>query len=221
VALLTRPPLVVGKLLNHSAAAGGGATAITWDSGAVGAAYSLVTATDAEFQGGFATFDWYNVRSTSGKTSGKWYGEIELYACPGSGLAENLTSRGLAASTMGTTDNPAFASAASAQYGYGGDGLNVGSNFTDVAGAFNTAVNVVGDVWMFALDFTADKAWIGLNGSWLLSGNPGAGTNEWLTGISGKTMHLAGWGSHSSFAGDHRIRNDAYAAPSGFSLWGD
>lgn len=40
------------------------------------------------------------------------------------------------------------------------------------------------DVWTFAIDFVSGKAWVGLNGTWYNSGDPAAGTGQWLSGIA-------------------------------------
>lgn len=40
-----------------------------------------------------------------------------------------------------------------------------------------------GSYIMFAFDGPAGKLWVGHNGSWLTSGDPAAGTNQWVSGI--------------------------------------
>lgn len=77
-----------------------------------------------------------------------------------------------------------------------------------------------GDTLMFALDTVASKFWIGLNGTWYNSGNPGAGTGETQAVDSGYdylplvAFSLSGQSNQSATIAP---QTTTYSAPSGFT----
>jgi len=73
------------------------------------------------------------------------------------------------------------------------------------------------DILMFAMDTTAAKLWIGLNGIWANSGNPAAGTGEAASVLGSNTYEPHGWSSNSSSSSARIVSALNYAPPSGFS----
>jgi hypothetical protein len=75
-----------------------------------------------------------------------------------------------------------------------------------------------GDTFMFAIDRTGQKAWIGKNGTWLGSGNPSAGTNpaEGSLVTAGPYLVYNQDRNNSQTTFNFGQRAFAYTAPSGF-----
>lgn len=102
-----------------------------------------------------------------------------------------------------------------------------GNNSAVIGGAFGTCYSngssagsftgANGDILMCAFDSATGKVWFGRNGTWLLSGNPGSGTNPTFTIANTLAVYPA-----ATARGTDDIelnfgqRPFAYAAPSGF-----
>lgn len=149
------------------------------------------------------------VRSTTGVSSGKWYWEI---ACTGNAGASNGFV-GIANSTQTVNTNELGATANSWAYkGLDGNKVTNGS-----ASAYGNSW-VSGDVIGVALDMTAGKIWFAKNGTWQASGDPGAGTNEAFSGLSG-TIYAAyaanatAWTNTTNFGASPF----SYSVPAGFN----
>jgi len=183
---------------------------------------------------------WYHgVGTTMSMSSGKWYWEsywnsgdiysiwgildtAELYALTGyqsSTTIYDFNFNGIQPNTSGTND----------QYRQGASVVA-----TNQAGA-------PGGIWQFALDMDNRKMWLGYNGTYAGSGNPGAGSNEMWNStyiasdsytpvnmgyqISGHTILTYNFGQEGTFAGattaggnsdGNGIGNFKYSVPSGF-----
>lgn len=150
------------------------------------------------------------VRSLLGRSSGKYYWEVLIQTGVG-----NLYI-GFANSSYSITNTYPGSSASSAGVASVGNAVNTWTK--DQAGTFTLAA---GDVLGFALDLTAGKAWVAKNNTWQLSGDPAAGTNQWVSGITGTIYPAIGW--VASFAAGGRICTKTaeltYSPPSGFSQW--
>lgn len=76
-----------------------------------------------------------------------------------------------------------------------------------------------GDVIMFALDSATGKFWVGKNGTWMQSGNPGAGTGQQATTTGtlfpGAAMYHSGMQETAHFT----TGTTTYTVPSGFSTF--
>lgn len=85
----------------------------------------------------------------------------------------------------------------------------------------NIAVN---DRMMFAIDRAAGKIWVGRNNVWLNSGDPAAGTNEWINGVPTTDLIFIAASIYTGATNTWRIQAKAseqsYSPPSGFSAWG-
>ena len=147
-----------------------------------------------------------SVRSILGRSSGKYYFEITMLT----GSASHVV--GFANGSFALSTYPGNG-ASSAGHTSGGNFVNTWTKAQ--AGTFTLAAN---DVVGFAIDLTAGKAWVAKNNTWQLTGDPAAGTNEWVSGITGTVYPAAAPSSNSS-----RIHTKTaeltYSPPSGFSQW--
>lgn len=152
-----------------------------------------------------------SVRSLLGRSSGKYYWEVTIIT----GAPGNLYV-GLANSSFSVTNNYPGGAASSAGVSSGGNAVNTWTK--DQTGTFAIAQN---DVLGFACDITAGKLWVAKNNSWQLTGDPAAGTNQWVSGISGTVYPTLGYAA--SYATGGRISTKtselSYSPPSGFSQW--
>jgi hypothetical protein len=205
LALLTRPALVVGHLLNPSAgAAAGGATYATWNAADQGTGMVLSngnrTSQSATNVGG---------RSTGGKSTGKWYAEFTMGA--------NSTSNALLGIANSSATLANYPGADANAWVYYGDGRKVNNNsFTAYGNSYT-----IGDVIQIAWDADNDRVFFGKNGTWQASGDPAAGTNAAFTGITGTLMCIWGdaGGTSPITTGNWGASAFAHTAPSGFSAW--
>jgi hypothetical protein len=161
-----------------------------------------------------------NVRSTVGKSSGKWYWEVTATAgtattnAGGIGITEAVTQNSV--SYFGSTG-------AAMSFGYGPANSQWYSSFsapTTVAGAppANSAI-AANIVYMFALDMDNKKLWIGQNGSWYNSGNPANGTNPVMTNLTGTVFPgITFYGqSGNAFTANFGATTFSHAVPIGFT----
>ena len=146
-------------------------------------------------------------RGTFGVTSGKYYFEITA------GSTANANTVGIANANMNVTtglgDN-------ANGWGYSNDGYvyNNGS-------ATNTSATWgSGDIAGIAFDADSGKLWFAKNNTWVLSGNPSAGTSPTFTGLTGNTFFPAvsdyGGGSTSNLVANFGQRPFSYTPPTGF-----
>lgn len=152
-----------------------------------------------------------NVRSVTGKNSGKWYIEFvasNFISSMGCGFATSAAS--LATFLGGTATGWAL-------WGnYAGVDLRRYTNNTFVTHSARTMAT--GEVFGLAIDITTGNAWWSENGTFF-SGNPAAGTGAMATFTGGTTIYLACSPFPSGSA--WRLRANpveiANAAPSGFT----
>lgn len=149
--------------------------------------------------------------TAQGKTSGKWYIEIQCvtqgeqgfgFAKSGFTLDDLLGGNGTSAMVFANTNS--FVSGVTLANAWSGPNI--------VGRSVNAIV-------MLAIDLDAGKAWAGIGGVWSASGNPVTGANPWVTFTPGGT-----W-----FAGASQNTNGAYsvklpatqllATPLGFNAW--
>lgn len=161
---------------------------------------------------------WRHVRGTTGHAAGKYYFEI----VPDNTVAASANwMSGLSNATASTVT---YMGASAYGLGIRAAG-SLRNGFTAVSGAvWASAATVAGDTMMFAVDATAGKVWLGLNGSWLSSGDPVAGTGEAYTyvpatvGAVFPAIGVANTLGLSRFTLKTGAFN--YSVPSGFSAWG-
>jgi hypothetical protein len=188
------------------------------------------TISDANLKFAATAFSTYNAeacRATMGVTTGKWYYEFRGVTQAGIGNAaisnfttstQNLTA---ISSFGGTLTNYIGASAS-----ISGNALLFQSSGYSASLANSTlfASYASGDVVNIAVDFTAGKIWIGKNGTWYNSGDPGAGTNATSTFTAPAGYNLPEFevvtssdnSNQSSLTVNFGQQPFTYTAPSGF-----
>jgi hypothetical protein len=185
----------------------------TWATGASDVTYSEANATIRATATGEKT-----VRSSAAKSSGKWYAEMSATL--------------LATGSNNSVDDAWWGLAANASIfpGYtGSGGIGVTGLYApqqDALGA-TLSTSALGytsgpaRILMIAVDFDAKKLWFGVDGTWLASGNPAAGTGASASGWSSTPTWYITFRPY--FSGDAATLQGApnYAAPTGFSRWSD
>jgi hypothetical protein len=200
---MTVPGCLMAMWLGKPNAGGGAPTYATFDPANKGSNIALsggnLTATNSGA--------WQSVRATKAVT-GKAYWEMTVNTAGSpSWMAGIETSAGTLSSYVGSD-----------VYGYAWYNSAV---YTD-NGLVTSGLGAVasGAVLMFAYDAPNLQWWLGKNGTWLLSGNPGNGTNPTTTGITSGTyfpavsVESSGSGSLTANFG---ATSFAYTVPSGFN----
>lgn len=147
-----------------------------------------------------------SVRGLLGRSTGKYYWEVLVLTS----IGNHWCGFGNAAANLG---------------GYTGNSTNsagMASGGNAVTGWTKSQTGVItyvaNDILGFAIDLGAGYGWVAVNNSWQLTGDPAAGTNPWVSGISGTVYPMTSPGS-----GTDRISTKtaelAYSPPSGFSQW--
>lgn len=79
----------------------------------------------------------------------------------------------------------------------------------------------VGDVIRVAYDPATSSIWLGKNGTWILSGDPGAGTNPVSTTITSTIYPAVSFynGNNESATGRFKAADFTQTIPTGFSAW--
>jgi hypothetical protein len=170
-----------------------------------------------------------SVLSTMAVSSGKWYWEclvsIEPTWWPVVGFCKTTAPVGVG--------NQNFTGEQTGSWGYL---TETGAWYVDGSTSSTYTAVSAGDILQFALDMDAGKAWVGINNTWVNSGNPSTGANAIVTsGLTGDITPafsdsdgaghdlVANFGADSSFAGAKTSAGAgedgddfAYAPPSGF-----
>ena len=146
----------------------------------------------------------HNARSTLGFTKGKWYWEQKIsdisvrIGLITSGFSNNLDTDSTDA-YYGTYANGGVYLMNSAS------GTSWQTTNNDTSRSITTYTSAIGasagDILMGAVDADAGKFWIGVNGTWMNSGDPAAGSNNQITFTNSTPDELqvyAGFGTSSS-----------------------
>jgi hypothetical protein len=134
----------------------------------------------------------HGVRSTIGQSTGKWYFECTIVAEGG----ETRTGPGLYRPTdvlAGDYGNGTVVVFDYLGVLYVSDESGAGSTWYSTSGTVSA-----GDIFGFAFDLDAQKVWIHQNGTWLNSGNPGAGTGAVVSSLPTGTYFPGGWAYNTS-----------------------
>ena len=156
---------------------------------------------------------WRSTRLDKQVSTGKHYWEIKIEASdPNKNEMIGIAKSTLLASQYPgqTSDSYSFYTNGGFLYNNGTDTLNLGT------GSLSD-----GDIVGVALDLDNGKMWFSVNGAWVLSGNPSAGTGQQVSGLSG--VYVIAHGSHgieSKITVHPRSNLFAYTIPSGFSELG-
>ncbi|MDP6770701.1 MAG: hypothetical protein QF704_08415, partial [Anaerolineales bacterium] len=170
--------------------------------------------------------------STFAMSSGQWYWECRIGTAPSwwpiVGFGKTTTAVGVG--------NQNYTGEQTGSWGYKPDG---GQFYIDGSVDATYTSAAVGDILQFALDIPNNKAWVGINNTWVNSGDPAGGTNaiatSGLNGFdivpifsdSGGSGHdlVANFGQDSSFAGNETAQGNQdgngkgdfyYEPPSGY-----
>ena len=116
-----------------------------------------------------------------------------------------------ASSAMPSIEDIGYVDSVTQGWSSGGTAYSGGGNSVSLDETFST-----GDIIMFAVDVHNEKSWLGLNGTWVNSGNPATGANETMTfsfdSIVPYAAHsttyppestIYNFGQDGSFAGTH------------------
>ena len=146
----------------------------------------------------------HNARSTLGFTKGKWYWEQKQ--------SDNATRIGLITSGFSNNLDTDSTDAYYGTYANGGvylmnsaSGTSWQATNNDTSRSITTYTSAIGasagDILMGAVDADAGKLWLGVNGTWMNSGDPAAGSNNQITFTNSTPDELqvyAGFGTSSS-----------------------
>lgn len=103
-------------------------------------------------------------------------------------------------------------------WGYSQDG-GLYNNAAQIIAAGTLPTSTQGDTLMFALDSATGKLWVGKNGTWMQSGNPGAGTGQQATTTGtlfpAVSLYRSGYVNTAHFTSGTMT----YTVPSGFSTF--
>lgn len=145
------------------------------------------------------------VRGTVGRATGKFYFRVSN---SGSGAARGAA--GIANASASLTSRPGLYDANS--WAHQSNGYKLHSGYAAYGSTWDSANAEL----MCAADLSAGYIWFGVNGIWMLSGDPTTGINPSFTGIPSATYFPigcspAGGGASLTFVYD--------APPSGFAYW--
>lgn len=183
---------------------------VTWDPAKTG---SGITLSNGNLTATYSSGTYGVMATTSHAATGKYYFE-QLWSTVYTG--GNSPMGGVVLGTwVYNTGSPTFNVAgawgiqSSGAYTYG-DGSYKGSGVTFANG----------DVLGVAVDLSAGKIWFAKNNTWILSGDPAAGTNATWTTLPASALYPAVRFSGGGVATARFASADlGYALPSGFSVW--
>ena len=154
------------------------------------------------------SYNWNSVRSILGVSSGKWYWELTLSLTPFSAGYYGVGIGDSGVNLLGEI----YADADGYDY-LGSSGYKGNNNSREVFGdAFDT-----GDIISIALDMDSGKIWWAKNGVWQDSGDPGAGTGEAYSGISGTFYAMACIYRDGAQTANFGASAFSHSVPSGFN----
>jgi len=157
------------------------------------------------------TSTWHGTVANKWVKKGKWYYEFKRGSGGTSALVGLATPQYSGDTEMGvTTDGYRYRDDGTKRYG-GASGVAYGDTWT-------SGTPTIG----VAFDLDAGKLWFSLNGVWQASGDPGAGTNEAFSGLSGVFAPAAGFYNGTN-ASTFNFGETAftYSIPTGFSAYAD
>ena len=181
------------------------------------------------------TGQWQGHRGTFPVSSGKWYYEVQMTTRP-THITENY---GIGFFKADKYNQMYYGLAGNLAFGMNG---NNAQTYKDTATtAYGTAADADGETYMVAVDFDNSKIWFGLEGSWMASGDPAAGSNPSISSFDAGTylplissyayagsamgVWIFNFGQEGTFAGtktagdnadDNGHGNFLYDVPAGF-----
>jgi len=146
------------------------------------------------------------VRAAEGKSNGKWYWEVKIDVAAGIYFEIGV----------GTIDANINSFVGCDIYGYGYSGGD-GEKYHDNSGTAYGDTYGLNDIIGVALDLDSGKIWWSKNNVWQASGDPGAGTGEAFSGLSGAFYPMFGlYNDTNAGTANFGISSFVYTPPSGF-----
>ena len=187
---------------------------VGWSASDKSASYTLSNGievnSDAVSVGGGAV--WASVRCALGRSAGKFYWE------------EVVVVAGTADEWINGVANSTYSLSAGCGFGASSAGMRSDNNvhtWTKSQAGVLSGNNTLSNVINYAVDITAGRLYIGVNGAWAFSGDPVGGTGFWVSGISGTVYPTAS--SYNGNARKVRLRTLASQMtgiiPSGYTAW--
>jgi len=155
---------------------------------------------------------WHNVRATVPRSAGKRYFEILAIAPASGNIIFGLGDAAftLANNNIGNTANSAGTRSAG----------SFASGYTLAQAGAPGGTDAINDVWGFACDIAGGKVYLRKNGTWVFSSDPVAGTNPWLTGVTGSVFPAVGLFTTTSIVQlVTKYAQFSAAPPTGYLSW--
>jgi hypothetical protein len=167
-----------------------------------------LSAGNLTFQRTSSTADWEHSRSTIQlPSSSKWYWECRFNSGTNDGIFNGVTT---AAANLTSDFAPGTYAGFYGYSSFGGGVLNNNSSSTLGSSLSN------GDVIMIAVDTTNTNLWIGVNGTWLGSGNPATNTNASIGSIPAGVFPTCGSRSTGNGSVNFGQQPFVYTPPTNF-----
>jgi hypothetical protein len=180
----------------------------TWNPSDKGSEITLSSNNNvATKSGSGSSFASSGIRSTIGKSSGKWYWEYVYTEDGGS----NWPVVGVGNLSANMSDH--VGSDTNGWGVYAPDGYKY---YNDIGSSYGTSFTQ-GDVIGVALNMDTGKVWFSKNGTWMNSGDPAAGTNEAFSGLTGTIYaFIVMYQPGSIWTAKFGATALSYVAPSGY-----
>lgn len=168
-----------------------------------------VTLSGGNLIASFSSSFWASVKGVASKSSGKFYYEAKVTAASVAGTR----AVGVGTSAASTSGYPGQDASA---WGHLSDGYKTNAGFS----AYGSAWDTLNDIAMVAVDIDAGKVWFGVNGVWMASGDPAAGTNPAFSTVAGPIFPMVG-GAHGNpqLTLNFGTGGFVHATPPGFTGW--
>ena len=180
------------------------------------------------------TGQWQGHKGSFPVSSGKWYYEVQIHTRP----TNTTQNYGIGFFKADVYNALYYGLAGNLAFGMYG---NTATTYKDTATTgYGTAADADGEVYQVAVDFDAQKIWFGLEGTFMASGDPAAGSNPSISSFDAGTyvplcsMYAYGaplgkfiynFGQDGTFAGTKSLGNNTdqnghgnflFSVPSGF-----
>ncbi len=155
---------------------------------------------------------WATVRTTAGKSSGKWYMEVHVDSASPYDLMISLADASAALNNFPGSDT----------HGYSYSAVN-GLKYTAGAGTAFGATFANGDVIGEAWDADNRKLFFAKNNVWQGSGDPVAGTNPAFSSIPAGVWFpaISAFDANDAITANFKTANLTYSPPTGYTAIGD
>ena len=128
------------------------------------------------------TAQWQGHKSTFPVSSGKWYFEAQISVMPTGTLTQNY---GIGFYKADKYNQLYYGLAGN--LGFGAYSSNATTYKDTATTGYGAIADANGETYMVAVDFDNSKIWFGLEGSWMASGDPAAGSNPSISSFDAGT----------------------------------